>query len=197
MACLELLGMSRAGKTTQKGYLLKALQQEGYGVVTLERPKIPFSEFGSVHDFHSYLIDFFDEEIEANLKADFIILDRGLYDRQVLLDFDHGIGAISEGEYHQLRQRLESVLPRVDKGLVFMLSPEESLRRWESQKTQGLDYSYLNNGLDSGDDMVGLSNLHRRYASLLDNPQLEKIDGGDLIDVNSRKIMEHIRKNGR
>jgi len=197
MICLELLGMSRAGKTTQKGYLLKVLQREGHSVTTLERPKIPFSEFGSVHDFHDYLISFFDEKIGASQNTDFVVLDRGLYDRQVLLDFDYGIGAISGGEYHKLQQRLEGVLPRVDKGLVFMISPEESLRRWDAQRAQGLDYSYLNEGLDSGDNMEGLANLHQRYSSLLDNPILKRIDGRDLTDINSRKIMEYIRKNGR
>ena len=195
MVCIELLGMSRAGKTTQKNSLLEKLNQDGVSAVTLERPKIPFSEFKSTYHFHDFLINYFNENIESNKDKDFIILDRGLYDRQVLLDFDYKDSAISHDEYSILSKKLTEAKVHVDKGYVFMVSPEESIRRWEDQRAQGLDYSHLNKGLNAGDDLTGLQNFHQGYSALLDNPVLEKIEGLDSREYNLNKILGGLKTN--
>jgi len=195
MVCIELLGMSRAGKTTQKNSLLEKLSQDGVSVVTLERPKIPFSEFESTYHFHDFLINYFNENTELNKDKDFIILDRGLHDRQVLLYFDYKNSSISHDEYSALSKKLKESKSYVDKGFVFMVSPEESIKRWEAQKKQGLDYSYLNEGLNTGDDLICLQGFHQSYSALLDNPALERIEGLNSIEHNLNIILEGLKEN--
>ena len=190
MICLELLGMSRSGKTTQKKRLQDKLSEDGLNIVTLERPKIPFSEFDSLAEFHDFLINFFSEKINANQDKDVIILDRGLYDRQVLLDFDYSNFALSLQEYSQLRTKIQQSLPEISRGYVFMISPEESLMRWGAQKAQGLDYSHLNGGLNSGDTVEGLTRLYQIYQSFLYDPKLQEVEGLASKEGISRKILE-------
>jgi len=196
MICLELLGMSRAGKTTQKNRLLERLSQKSMSVVTLERPKIAFSEFESLFLFHDFLIKYFNDGIKLNRYKDFIILDRGLYDRQVLLDFDYCSSTISPREYAILKQKLTEAMGQVDNGFVFMIPPEESIRRWGMQRKQGLDYSHLNNGLCTGDDLEGLRMLYQMYSLILEGPKLERIEGFNSREENLGNILKKIQENG-
>ena len=192
MVCIELLGMSRAGKTTQKNGLLKKLNDEGVNAITIERPKIPFSSFGSIYDFHRFLFDYLRREIDANSDKELVILDRGIHDRGVLLDFDYRLGEISGTEYRSLKRDLVSAESYIDQGFVFMVSPEESIRRWSGQVEAGMDSSYLNTGLNTGDNLRELGWMHGKYESLLANSKLQKIDGARSIEENHRQIAEAI-----
>jgi len=193
MICLELLGMSRAGKTTQRKLLQERLALEGFKATTLERPKIPFSEFNSLVDFHDFLIDFFRRGISSCDGQDFVILDRGLYDRQILLDFDYDNSSLSPEEYSRLRAKIQNNLRLIKKGYVFMVSPEESLKRWIAQREAGLDYSSLNLGLNSGDTLDGLSRLYRGYLALLKDTKLQQISGIDSKETCTESLIRGIR----
>lgn len=193
MICLELLGMSRAGKTTQRQMLSEKLSSEGISATTVERPKVPFSKFKSLYHFHDHLIDFFREEITKNQDKDVIILDRGANDRSVLLSLDYKDKTISSPEYEKLNRKLQELASEINTGFLFMVSPEESLKRWDAQKTSGLDFSHLNKGLPSWDNYRNLKRLHGAYATLANKPHIQLIDGSDPIDSNFNKIFRGIQ----
>lgn len=193
MICLELLGMSRAGKTTQRQMLSERLDSEGINATTVERPKVPFSKFKSLYHFHDHLIDFFGEEITKNQDKDVIILDRGANDRSVLLSLDYQDKAVSSSEYEKLNHKLQELASEIDVGFLFMVSPEESLRRWGAQKTSGLDFSHLNKGLPLWDNYGGLKRLYDAYTTLVDKPHMQLIDGSNSIDSNFNKIFRDVQ----
>jgi thymidylate kinase len=197
MICLELLGMSRAGKTTQKQMLSERLQSKGVDSTTIERPKIPFNKFNSLYHFHDYLIDFFNEEIDKNKNKDVIILDRGGNDRGVLLNLDYKSNTISSSDYNALNSKLQELIPKIDIGFLFIVPPKESLKRWHAQKTKGLDFSHLNKGLPSWDNYRNLKTLYNAYSSLIDNQHIQPINGLDTIDSNFNKIFRSITKNAK
>ena len=185
MACIEIFGMSRSGKTTQINALVDTLNREELSSVVVGRPMVPFKEFSSVPSFHRHYLNHLVDAIEANRDKDFVILDRGVYDRAVLLDFDLENGSISAREYRKLRRELEQNIPKVDTGFLFMVSPEESLRRYVSQRAKGLDFSYLNTGLISGDEPKNLETLYQMYQELEGLPKIKTIDAlRDVTDIS-------------
>lgn len=190
MQCIEFLGMSRAGKTTQKNFLYERLSNEGARVTSLGRPNISFSDFGSVAEFHWFMIEHFEEGIKSNQDSDFVILDRGFYDRQVLLDFDYANAVLSDSDYGSIKQLLSQRRGFVDRGFIFLVSPGESLKRWSAQRSEGLDYSHLNEGLDSGDNFKGLNWLYGSYSALSRERGLQVIDGLNSKEANFDKILE-------
>lgn len=190
---LELLGMSRAGKTTQKQLLKKELDSEGSDVSMIERPKIPFSKFNSLYHFHNYLVNYFGRELEKNQDRDFVIVDRGAHDRQVLLELDYQDGNLSRREYGALSSDLRRISAKTNLGFLLMVSPEESISRWESQKEKGLDFSHLNKGLPSWDNYRDLKRLHDAYLPLVDNSKIRYVNGKDSVETNLHKILGEIR----
>ena len=193
MICLELLGMSRAGKTTHKNKLVKLMDDNQIETIGLSRPKIPFSEFDSAYHFHRFLIDYYNQEIDKNKDKDLIIIDRGFYDRSILLHFDYEHGQISDSKYNLLNNELKSLRNKVDCGFVFMIDPRKSLVRLPLQRLKGRDYSYLNKGLIDGEDLKGLSRLYELYDNLLKETTLKRIEGTNPIKINSNRIIEGVR----
>lgn len=197
MICLELLGMSRAGKTTQRKMLSERLYSERIDTTIIERPTIPFDEFKSLYHFYDYLLDFSNEEIDKNQDKDVVILDRGANDRGVILNLDYQDNLISSLEYEKLNYKLQGLVPKIDMGFLFMVPPEESLRRREAQKISGLDFSYLNHGLPLWDNYENLTRLYNSYSSLLGEPRIRFIDGLRSIDSNFNEIFGSILKNAK
>lgn len=192
MINLELLGMSRAGKTTQKQMLKEEFSLRGLDAHIIQRPKVPFSKFGSLYCFHDYLADYFGEELDKNVDRDVNIVDRGANDRKILLGLDYCDGNISRQEYRELKSKLDSVSAKTDLCFLFMVSPKESISRWKAQKEAGLDFSYLNDGLPSWDNYQDLKRLHNAYVPLVGGSGVIYIDGTGAIKNNFQRIMEEI-----
>jgi thymidylate kinase len=197
MICIELFGMSRAGKTTQKNCLLNAIEREGLQVATIERPRIHFREFSSVRGFHDHYITHLNEGVERNFDKDLVVLDRGFYDRGILLEFDYGKSCLTPEDYMALQKRIKRGQSKIDKGFLFMLSPEESLERFTAQKREGLDSSHLNSGLVDGDEPRNLTTLYQKYLTLARDPKIEVIDTLKTVEEIAEEIAGSIFEHGK
>jgi thymidylate kinase len=188
MKCIELFGMSRAGKTTQMNTLAKSAESQGLQMAAIGRPKIPFSSFPSPAHFHNYYLGYMVRMLEQNADKDFIVLDRGFYDRVVLAGFDQERGLITAEEHAHIRGEIDKHLPRIDTGFLLLLTPEESLRRFDSQRKHGLDFSYLNVGMVNCDEPGNLAILYQKYSALVGNPRLRVIDASRSIGDVTKDI---------
>lgn len=197
MKCVELLGMSRAGKTTQIQEVAKAMQNAGFSMAVVGRPHVEFKTFSSATEFHHHYLRYLAKAIEHNSGKDFVVLDRGFYDRMVLARFDYENGALSSEGYRGVEASIQEHTPRVDVGLLLMLSPEESLRRFVEQKRKGLDFSYLNEGMIDCDQLAALRALHTRYQSLANNPKLNLLDATQDISTVSQAIVRLMTSHGK
>ena len=166
MEIIEFLGLSRAGKTTQQKALANVLESEGHRCARPQRPPIRFKDCACLEDFH---IKFFDAFRRARDEAetagyDFIIYDRGFYDRMVLLLADSQRGSISPRFYADMNSAIEAQIPSVAYPFLFKIRPELSLARWEEQRLRGMDNSELCEGLNTMDTLLELLSLDDTYA---------------------------------
>lgn len=166
MKTIEFLGLSRAGKTTQQEALARLLDSEGYRCARVSRPPIRFSDCNGLEDFHIQLFGAFVRARQSAETAgcDFAIYERGFYDRLVLLDADAEQGLVSPTFYIGMHQRVTEQFPLVTYPILFKLTPETSLARWDEQKRKGLDNSHLCAGLDMRDSLHELKSLGERYT---------------------------------
>jgi len=196
MQCIELLGMSRAGKTTQIEAITADLERQGLKTKVVGRPKVPFSTFGSPAEFHRHYLNYLFQNVAHAGSNDVVLLDRGFYDRVVLSQFDYEQGFLSGEEYAQIRQIVETGSALVGRGFLLLLSPEESLRRFVAQRKQGLDFSYLNKGMVDCDEPQNLEILYEKYKQLSGDPRLETIDANQSAEKTTRAILWSLKKNG-
>lgn len=179
MTLIELLGISRAGKTTQIEFLAKSFEKQGKSYSIFKRPNIPFKHLGNLERFHLFFYEqicgAYDDYI-AN-GVDFLIFDRGFYDRLVMLEADYDSYEINEDFRNNLSDRFIEKLPLVDYPLMLMVNSKNSLKRWKQQKQSGLDNSKLNDGLNSMDDLGNLKYLSKLYLGLNRRyPQIREIN---------------------
>jgi thymidylate kinase len=178
METIEFLGLSRAGKTTQQEALARLLESEGYRCARVSRPPIRFNECDGLEDFHVRLFDAFvgaRRDAEAR-GCDFAIYERGFHDRLVLLGADAEQGLVSQPFYADLSRCIADQLPSVTYPILFKLTPETSLARWDEQRRRGLDNSHLCAGLDMRDTLPELRTLGERYAQAQRDYGLLEID---------------------
>lgn len=178
MKTIEFLGLSRAGKTTQQEALARLLETEGYRCARVSRPSVRFSDCSGLEDFHVRLFDAFVRGRAGAETAgcDFTIYERGFYDRLVLLEADAEQGLVSPAFYDEMRGRITEQLPLVTYPILFRLSPNTSLTRWDEQRRKGLDNSHMCAGLDMRDTLPELRTLGERYARAQRDYNLLEVD---------------------
>lgn len=178
METIEFLGLSRAGKTTQQEALARLLETEGYRCARVSRPPIKFRDCSGLEDFHVRLFDAFVKgRTDAETRGcDFALYERGFYDRAVLLEVDAEQGLVSQTFYSEMQARIAEQLPCVTYPVLFRLSPETSLARWDEQRRKGLDNSHMCVGLDMRDTLPELRFLGERYAQTQKTYNLLEVD---------------------
>lgn len=195
MKLIEFLGVSRAGKTSQIQTTQDRLVSRGFDTTIVQRPKIPFSDYPSLYDFHMSLVDFFLAQIGREGARDYVLLDRGFLDRQTLAGFDFSRMALSQQQYDQICAAVGDGLHQTDDFFLFFVPREISLGRIPVQASNGLDYSHLNGGLsvDEPDELDAMIPLYQR---LREYERLTTISGTDDFEYNNGLILRRVLGNG-
>ena len=202
MLTVELFGLSRSGKTSALRGLLEEGDQKGYKCSSIGRAPIDFKDCSSVGDFHTRMLDYFESQLDnsGNQESDFLFLDRGPYDREVMLGVDHSAGLIGNRTYETERKRSLILQQVIDLPLLFLVDPEISEQRKRAQRSEGLDYSHLCDGLETNDELEGLRKLFRSYSDFGDRKTgvtkvLTKGNLGTVVDSVGRIIFSEKVKN--
>jgi thymidylate kinase len=179
---IEFLGVSRSGKTTQVQLLASALKDAGYSCTVVRRPANSLQESETLEQWHILVYQYLCAAQEAYFRepTDYLIYDRGFYDRLALLIADYADGHVSETFRDKLVGAIIPRLDHIDFAFVFLLSPELSLARWSRQRAEGLDKSSLNSGLDTRDNLEGLkymAGVYRVLRTEYTGPKWHEIDG--------------------
>lgn len=193
---LEFLGLSRSGKSTQRNLLAGYLTSQHIPHKVLERPNVSFRQAGTAENFHRILFQHFSEGLSYGLAnpQEIVVLDRGFYDRSVLLQEDLASGSVSRDFAESLQAQILPNLGGIDHGFLFMVEPVVSLSRWDSQREEGLDSAHLNQGLTDLDTVEGLNRLHGAYTRLHEQyPHLVRIDGSQNRKLTHYRILTALR----
>jgi hypothetical protein len=196
MPVIELFGMSRAGKTTQINLLKDYLEKEGASHIVCGRLPKKFSEVGSLERFHEESIDHILRSYETYLgsQKDYLIIDRGPYDREVMIDYDIHLNRLQPGFKDSMIAKITEGQGFVDKALLMLITPEESVRRWEGQAARGLDNSGMNSGLDPDEGIESLTYLKNSYISFgLRREGVTMVDCIADIDTIHNIILKNLR----
>ncbi len=170
---IELLGISRSGKTTQLRLLAYELNKAGHTYTVVDRPSISYRENQNLEEWHLFYYQYLCEAQDRflRIKTDYLIYDRGFCDRLALLTADYEAGFLKKTFFDLLVGSIKSNLNLIDFAFLFMLSPEQSLARMSRQHAQKLDKSSLSKGLTTRDNKKGLEFMMKIYQSLaLENP---------------------------
>lgn len=193
MTVIEFFGMTRAGKTTHLRNLETYLDAVGKSYLVSARPNIKFEDTAGLEHFHELYLESIlkAHEIYEHSNYDFLIYDRGPHDRRVLLELDYNEGNVSSQILEKLDEKLEQASKTVNKGLLFLVSPEESIRRLPKQQLEGLDNSHLNIGLPTFDaGITRMECVYKKYSELsLDNPKIQIIDGACSKEETFSKVL--------
>lgn len=179
MLTIELFGLSRTGKTSTLRSLEKHFVSEGQGCQVIARAPISFRDCNGLDDFHVKMASYFGQKMEEAQRGnpDYVLMDRGPYDRELMLEADHAEGQVSGGSYVRLKDLLLRLQPKVDLPLLFMIDPATSLARVHSQRDEGLDYSHMCAGLNTRDSPSELTKLFQRYATFQQTkPEIVRVD---------------------
>ena len=168
MLTIELFGLSRTGKTSTLRSLASTLEGKGERCVVIGRPPIDFKDCGDLEDFHERMLVYLESHIpEAkSTKPNYLLMDRGPYDREIMLEADHADGQVSSPFYGNAIARLLRLQPEIDIPLLFLVEPATSLARVHTQRDEGLDYSHMCVGLNTRDTPIELGGLFDRYTAL-------------------------------
>jgi thymidylate kinase len=191
---IEFLGMSRSGKTTQVQLLASVLKDAGYSCTVVGSLTKSFQESETLEQWHILMYEYLCAAQEAHFRdsTDYLIYDRGFYDRLALLIADYAGGHVSETFRDELAGAIIPRLNHVDFAFVFLLSPELSLARWSRQRAEGLDRSSLDSGLDTRDNLEGLKYMAQVYRVLRTEcvgPKWYEIDGSIPVEETHVTIM--------
>jgi len=190
MKVVEFFGISRAGKTTQIRDLA-AFLGENYSVSVFERPNINFRDMRGMDEFHNVLLDSMINAYEGALSRgdDFLLYDRGFYDRRVMVAKDQSEGLISDSLKGDLGEKVELYMAEVTHPFLFIIPPSVSIDRMSAQRREGLDNSRLTNGLKTRDSYEGIAELIDDYRSLRkDYPKIVQVGNGHSIEETTRLI---------
>lgn len=168
MLTIELFGLSRTGKTSTLRNLVSHFQAEGKRCEVIGRAPIDFKACRDLEDFHERMLLFLEQrlpEVQRN-KPDYVLMDRGPYDREVMLEVDHRDGQVGSQFYKMATERLLRLQPQIDIPLLFLVEPATSLARIGSQRDEGLDYSHMCVGLNTRDTIEELGRVFDQYTAL-------------------------------
>lgn len=195
MLTIELFGLSRTGKTSTLRSLERHFVSSGQRCQVIVRAPISFRDCNGLEDFHVKMASYFEQkmaEVQGS-SPDYILMDRGPYDREVMLQADHADGKLSSVSYGQIKGSLLRLQPKVDLPLLFMVDPVTSLARVHSQRDEGLDYSHMCAGLNTRDNVAELTNLFDRYATFQQTkPEIVRVDAYGSLEENLKLVLEKI-----
>ncbi len=123
---------------------------------------------------------------ENQTEVDYLIYDRGFYDRLALSTADYERGSLEEPFKNEFVGNLEGKLATVDVPLLLLVDPETSLARKEIQIREGL-HEYFTTNIPLPKDIGWLQHLYDVYSSLK-----EKYHGIHIID--SKKTKEEVHQ---
>lgn len=168
MLTIELFGISRTGKTSTLRNLTSHFEANGERCEVIGRAPIDFKSCRDLEDFHQKMLLYLEQRIpEAQGRnPHYVLMDRGPYDRQVMLEADHRDGKVGDGVYRDVTQRLLGLEPKIDLPLIFLVDPTTSLARIGSQRGEDLDYSHMCVGLNTRDNVAELGRLFDQYSAL-------------------------------
>lgn len=191
---IEFLGTSRSGKTTQVRLLVSALEDAGYSCTVVSRSTKSFEESETLEQWHRLVYQDLcaTQEACSENPTDYLIYDRGFYDRLALLTADYADGHISKTFHDELVGAIVARVVHIDFAFVFMISPELSLARWSRQRAEGLDRSSRSFGLDTRDNIEGLKYMGEVYRALRlerTGPKWYEINGSASVEETHTRIM--------
>ncbi len=168
MLTIELFGLSRTGKTSTLRGLASTLEGKGQRCAVIGRPPIDFKECKDLEDFHERMLRYLETHVPESkgTNPDYLLMDRGPYDREIMLEADHADGQVSTPFYATAMTRLLRLQTEIDIPLLFLVEPATSLARVHMQRDEGLDYSHMCVGLNTRDTPVELGGLFDRYTAL-------------------------------
>ena len=180
MRIIELLGLSRSGKTTLTRKLVKSLRSEGYKTAVFERPDIDFRRLGDMAKFHELYFKSMERGYQQALsdQMDLLVYDRGFIDRKIMLALDTQEGTIDSDFSASLFKKLKRQIELTDYAFLLSVHPKVSISRIDSQRSQGLDNSHLCTGMNTREDPEELTRLIHEYNRIKDeNPRIIVING--------------------
>lgn len=194
MITLEFLGMSRTGKTSQSRAISKWLESLDKKVILVDRTAIGELSGNNLKEMHTFivkrLIDIYEK---CYNRADFLIYDRGFYDRQAMLSWDFQNKRIQDEFMIRMMQILSEKTKLVDKAFLFMVNPENSLKRIKYQRREELDYSHLSKEVIQDDEIGTIRQLQEVYNQLKEmHPSMHIIDGNAPIEQVTLKIKKEL-----
>lgn len=195
MLTIELFGLSRTGKTSTLRSLESHFASNGQRCQVITRAPISFKDCNGLEDFHHKMALYFEQKMaEAqSSNPNYVLMDRGPYDREVMLQADHADEQLSTGFYDQTRNGLLRLQPKVDLPLLFMIDPRTSLERIPGQRDEGLDYSHMCAGLNTRDNVVELTKLFDMYARFyMTKPEIVRVDAYGSPQENLNEVLGKI-----
>ncbi|MBT3814146.1 deoxynucleoside kinase [Candidatus Woesearchaeota archaeon] len=132
---IEIIGLGRAGKSTQVELLENSLKSKGYSVAIIydreraEDLKIPFTEIvGYKLVFAAKALD---QYFEHKDKVDYIIIERGWIDFKVWIEAERTQGHIVQERANQLMTTFSEYNEDVDKVICLLVDLEVAKERQE------------------------------------------------------------------
>lgn len=187
MKVIEFLGMARAGKTTQINLLKKHLQKQGFKVAVLTDRERASSLATPPTEGLAYTLVFFAAVVESYYKhkdsADYLLVDRGIYDVPVWADVRRHFKEISRAENEALKNCFKRFTNFVDAVVFFENAIDLSLDRHTKTKHEAVDEVAMNKPW-----LTTLANSYKNNKR--PKGKMIKIDGRD----NKRKVYEKIVK---
>jgi thymidylate kinase len=200
---VEIFGISRTGKTSTLLGLVSHFEKSGESCEVIARPPIDFKSCASLEDFHDKILSYLETNIPRlkGGKPRYLLMDRGPYDREVMLDADYMDSQIGRGFYVEAKERLARLQTGIDLPLMFLITPETSLARIGTQRDEGLDYSHLCVGLNTRDTLEGLGQLYAKYVAFQkEKPKINEIHVTGNLDGTIHAVLKRIElkkiKNG-
>ncbi len=139
MKVIEFFGIPRAGKTTQRKKLVQRLQEEGLKYRIFRKPRKLLEKTRNLEElnfvYFEAMVQFYERGKQK--EVDYLIFDRGLYDRIALITADYKRGEISSSFRTKLISQLESKIEQITHPFLFLVTPEISLQRKKEQRKCG------------------------------------------------------------
>ncbi len=196
MLTIELFGVSRTGKTSTLRKLVSRLEQQGETCAIVSRAPLAFKDCKGLEDFHDQMFRYMETSLQEHTatRPNYIVMDRGPYDREIMLEADHADGQVSSGFYRGMIERIESLQQSIDLPLLFMIDPRTSLARIPTQIDEGLAYVQMCEGLNTRDNTNELQRLHDRYSRLQQiKPAISLIDTSGTADNSVESVLREIK----
>jgi len=87
--------------------------------------------------------------------------------------------------------QLEQYAEHIAHPILFDISPETSLARWEQQRAEGFDYSFMCEGLEPPEDLERLKMTRALYKELrVRNPEIVELNAESSKDRIAISILE-------